>query len=100
MLKEDAVSTIFAYNANKQLSKCRASVLREEAGTKKKLCDDAFMNNELVQNFEFEINTKVTQTFQSNKQMTSISTQTELDPSNACEASIQCNIEHIQCNIE
>ena len=60
MLKEDAVPTIFAYNANKQQSKRRASVLREEAVTKKKVCDYAFMHNELVQNFEFEIKTKAT----------------------------------------
>ena len=67
MLKEDVVPTIFAYNANKQLSKCWVSVLREEAATKKNLCDDAFVYNKLRQNFEFEFNTKATQTFQSNK---------------------------------
>ena len=100
MLKEDAVLTIFGYNANKQLSKRRASVLRVEAATKKKLCDDTFMHNKLVQNFEFVINTKATQPFWSNKQMTSASTQMEFDPTNTCEVSIQCNIEHIQCNIE
>ena len=32
--------------------------------------------------------------------MTSVSTETELDPNNTCEVNIQCNIEHIQCNIE
>lgn len=32
--------------------------------------------------------------------MTSASTQMEFDPTNTCEVSIQCNIEHIQCNIE
>ena len=71
MLKEDVVPTIlFAYNANKQPLYLRASVLRQEVATKKKLCDDAFMHNEFVQNFEFEIsNTKATQTFQSKKQM-------------------------------
>ena len=58
------------------------------------------MYNELVQNFEFEINNKATQAFQSNKQMTSVFTQTELDPANTCKVSIQCNIEHIHCNIE
>ena len=74
--------------------------MRDETATKKKLCDDAFIHNELVKNFEFEINTKATHTFQINKQMKSVSTQTELDPTNTCEVSIQCNIEHIQCNIE
>ena len=63
MLKEDAVLTIFAYNASKQPSKRRASVLRKEAATKKKLCDDAFIHNKLVQNFEFEINIKATPAF-------------------------------------
>ena len=79
MLKEDGVPTIFAYNANKQPSKPKASTLGEEAATKKKLCDDAFMHNELVRNFEIEINTKATQIFQSKKQMTPVSTQTELN---------------------
>ena len=51
------------------------------------------MHNELVKNFEFEISTKSTQTFQSNKQMRSNSTQTAFDPTNTCEVSIQCNIE-------
>ena len=32
--------------------------------------------------------------------MTSASTQTKLDLTNTCEVSIQCNIKHIQCNIE
>ena len=32
--------------------------------------------------------------------MTSVSIETELDPNNTCEVNIQCNIEHIQCNIE
>ena len=32
--------------------------------------------------------------------MTSVSTQTELNLTNTCEVSIQCNIVHIQCNIE
>ena len=58
------------------------------------------MHNELAQNFEFKISTKATQTFQSNKQMRSNSTQAAFDPTNTCEVSIQCNIEHIQCNIE
>ena len=35
MLKEDAFPTIFAYNGNEQPSKFRASILREEAVTKK-----------------------------------------------------------------
>ena len=71
-------------NANKQPSKRRASVLREEAATKKKLCHGAFMHNELAQNCEFEISTKANQTFHSNKQMASVSTQTELDHTNTC----------------
>ena len=53
-----------------------------------------------MQNFEFEINTKATQKLQSNNEMTSVSTQTVLDPNKTCEVIIQCNIERIQCNIE
>ena len=30
----------------------------------------------------------------------SVSTQTELDPTNTCEVSIQCNTKHIECNIK
>ena len=100
MLKQDAVPTKFAYNANKEPLKLRASVLREEAATKKKLCDDSFMRNKLGQHFEFKINTKATQTFQSKKQMTSVSTQMELDRTNTGKVRIECNIEHIQCNIK
>ena len=92
MLKEDGVPTIFAYNANKQPSKPKASTLGEEAATKKKLCDDAFMHNELVRNFEIEINTKATQIFQSKKQMTPVSTQTELNPTSTCKVNIKRNI--------
>ena len=58
------------------------------------------MHNKLLQNFKFEISTKATETFQSNKQMTSVSTQTEFDPPNTCKVSIQCSIEHKQCNYE
>ena len=50
------------------------------------------MHNKLVQNFEFKINTKETQKFQSSKQMTWVYTQAEPDPTSTCKVSIQCNI--------
>ena len=74
-------------------SRRNVSVLREEAAPKKKLCGDAFIHNKLVQNFEFKINTKITEKFQSNKQMMSGYTQTEPDPTSTWEVSIQCNLE-------
>ena len=80
---------MFADNANKQPSKRRASALREEAATKKKHCNDASRHNKLLKNFEFKINTEAIQTFQSNEQMKSVSNQTEHDPTNTCEVSIQ-----------
>ena len=86
-LKEDTVPTIFVDDAEKQSSKRRANVLREEAGTKNKLCDDSFMHREIVQIFEFEINAKATQTFQSNKQMTIASVTHRLTEQRLCKLS-------------
>ena len=86
-LKEDTVPTIFVDDAEKQSSKRRANVLREEAGTKNKLCDDSFMHREIVQIFEFEINAKATQTFQSNKQMTIASVTHRLIEQGLCKLS-------------
>ena len=77
MLKEDAVPTIFAHNATKQPQKRRSSILREQKATKKQLRDDAFSHNEMVNNIEFEFNTKAIQT---ELKMISNSTQTILKP--------------------
>ena len=85
-LKEDTVLTICVYNADKQSSKRRASVLKE-AATKKKLCDDSFMHKEIVQIFELEITIKATQTFQSNKQMTIASVTHRLAEQRLCKLS-------------
>ena len=85
-LKEDTVPTICVYNADKQPSKRRASVLKE-AATKKKLCDDSFMHKEIVQIFELEITIKATQTFQSNKQMTIASVTHRLIEQGLCKLS-------------
>ena len=63
MLKEDLLLTIFACNANKQKSKRKASVLREEAATKKKPCNDAFMHNESVQILNLRLTLKQPKNF-------------------------------------
>ena len=54
--------TIFAHNAHKQPQKRKSSVLREEARVKRQLCEDAMIHQELLDTFEFECNTKETQT--------------------------------------
>ena len=63
MLKEDLLLTIFACNTNKQKSKRKASVLREEAATKKKLCNDVFMHNESVQILNLRLTLKQPKNF-------------------------------------
>ena len=62
LLKDDAVPTIFAHNSNKQPTKRRSSILREESRAKRILCEEAVSHQEAVYNFEFEYNTKGTQT--------------------------------------
>ena len=62
LLKDGAIPTIFAHNADKQPQKRRSSILREEVRVKRQLCEDAPMHQKLVDNFEFECNTKETQT--------------------------------------
>ena len=57
-------------------------MLREEARAKRQRCEDAFTHNEQVEEFEFECNTKSTQTESGN--LVTTSTQTEIqmvDPS-------------------
>ena len=62
LLKDDAVPTLFAYNKDKQPQKRKASEWREKARAKRQLCEEAAERHELVQNFEYECNTKETQT--------------------------------------
>ena len=62
LLKDDAIPTIFAHNSNKQPQKRKLSVLREEARAKRQLCEEAVIHQEQVDIFEFECNTKGTQT--------------------------------------
>ena len=62
LLKDDAIPTVFAHNADKQPQKRKSSVLREEARTKRQLCEDVAIHQELINDFEFECNTKETQT--------------------------------------
>lgn len=62
MLKAEAVPTLFAYNKYKQPQKRKSSETREKARAKRQLCEDAVHHNALVQSFDFECNTKETQT--------------------------------------
>ena len=62
LLKGDAIPTLFAHNLAKQLQKRRTSLLREETAANRQLCEDNFYHNELVKSFEYDINTKETQT--------------------------------------
>ena len=62
MLKDDAIPTLFEHNKDKQPQKRKSSMMREETNTKRQLCEQAIQHDELVQSFEFECNTKETQT--------------------------------------
>lgn len=62
MLKAEAVPTLFEYNQNKQPNKRKASESREKASSKRQLCEEAIHHQELVESFDFECNTKETQT--------------------------------------
>ena len=62
LLKNDVIPTIFTHNSNKQPQKRKLSVLREEARVKRQLCEEAVIHQEQVDIFEFECNTKGTQT--------------------------------------
>ena len=61
-VKRHAIPTIFAHNSNKQPQKRKLSVLREEARAKRQLCEEAVIHQEQADIFEFECNTKGTQT--------------------------------------
>ena len=62
MLNDDAIPTLFDHNKDKQSQKRKSSVMREETNTKRQLCEQAIQHDELVQSFEFDCNTKETQT--------------------------------------
>ena len=62
ILKDDAIPTLFEHNKDKQPQKRKSSVMREETKTKRQLCEQAIQHYKLVQSFEFECNTKATQT--------------------------------------
>ena len=49
-------------NSNKQPQKRKLSILRKEARAKRQLCEEAVIHQEQVDIFEFECNTKGTQT--------------------------------------
>lgn len=62
LLTDDAVPTLFAHNKDKQPQKRKSSMLREEKRAKRQHCENAFLHQEAVENFEFDCNTKATQT--------------------------------------
>ena len=53
---------MFAHDADEQPQKQKSSVLREQARAERQFCEDALIHQELVDNSEFECNTKETQT--------------------------------------
>ena len=62
MLNDYVIPTLFDHNKDKQPQKRKSSVMREETNTKRQLCEQAIQHDELVQSFEFDCNTKETQT--------------------------------------
>ena len=78
MLKDDAIATLFDFNKDKQLSKCKTSCARLEIVNKKQLREEAFEHYDRWQNLETEINSKGVHT---NQKMTSIGTQTDISRS-------------------
>ena len=95
MLKDDAIPTLFAHNADKQPAKRKFSILREHERAKRQHCEDAFLHSEQVERFEFEYNTKETQT--ERVVLVSSSTQTPPLPTKA-DIGVQCCIEIDICN--
>ena len=70
-------------------------MLREEARAKRQRCEDAFTHNEQVEEFEFECNTKSTQTESGN--LVTTSTQTEIQ---MVDVAIQCKIDDVFVDVE
>ena len=77
-MKDDAIATLFDFNKDKQLSKCKTSCARLEIVNKKQLREEAFEHYDRWQNLETEINSKGVHT---NQKMTSIGTQTDISRS-------------------
>ena len=94
-MKDDAIPTLFAHNADKQPAKRKFSILREHERAKRQHCEDAFLHSEQVERFEFEYNTKETQT--ERVVLVSSSTQTPPLPTKA-DIGVQCCIEIDICN--
>ena len=61
-MKDDTIPTLFAHNAEKQPAKRKFSILRDHERAKRQHFEDAFLHSEQVECFEFEYNTKETQT--------------------------------------
>ena len=106
LLKDDAVSTLFAHNMAKQPHKCRTSLVREKTAAKRQLCEEALYQNDLVKSFEYEINTKEVQTeLQCNSvcsmtspEVASVSTQvSHIDLTIMNDVVTQCDIEPLDC---
>lgn len=79
LLKDDAVPTLFDYNKNKQPQKRKSSELREKVKAKRQLCEEAVQHHELIQSFEFECNTKETQTETITPKMVDVGVQCKID---------------------
>ena len=62
LLKDDAIPTLFEHNKDKSTQKRRCSEVRDAKKAKRQMCEDAMALQERVEQFEFELNTKGTQT--------------------------------------
>ena len=75
-MKDDTIPNFFAHNAEKQPAKRKFSILRDHERAKRQHFEDAFLHSEQVERFDFEYNTKETQT----ERVALVSSSTETTP--------------------
>ena len=75
MLTDNTIPTLFNHNKDKQPTKRRSTMLRNEIAKNKEYCGEAFELYGKFEKFEYEINSKDIQTIPDNR---SIETQTDI----------------------
>ena len=75
MLTDNTIPTLFNHNKDKQPTKRRSTMLRNEIAKNKEYCREAFELYDKFEKFEYEINSKDIQTIPDNR---SIETQTDI----------------------
>ena len=94
-MKDDTIPTLFAHNAEKQPAKRKFSILRDHERAKRQHFEDAFLHSEQVERFEFQCNTKETQT----ERVVLVGSSTETPPlPTKADISVQSCIEIDICN--